>query len=191
MAKSKAVLVTRAVLTPMPEGHIESGILLIRGQKVLLDQHLADLYRVPVKRLNEAVKRNRERFPSDFMFQLTKQEFDNLRSQIATSSSYGGRRYPPYAFTEHGAVMLAAVLNSPVAVEASIQVVRAFVRLRQLLASDAGLRRKLDRLERKMKDHDEKFAIVFEAIRQLMDESAEEDTGRPRIGYEVEGRRRG
>ena len=129
---------------------------------MILDLHLAELYGVPVKRLNEAVKRNRMRFPADFMFQLSMEEFGNLRSQIATSS-WGGRRYPPYAFTEHGAIMAASVLNSPRAVAVSVMVVRAFVRLRQLLATHAVLARKLDEMEQK---YDGQFRVVFDAIRE-------------------------
>ena len=160
---------------------IESQIFLIRGQKVMLDADLAELYGVETKRFNEQVRRNSERFPEDFMFQLTAEEFANLRSpfdtsslrsQIATSNNSvgntagrGGRRYLPYAFTEHGAIMAASVLNSPRAVEASIQVVRAFVQLRQMLASNVELSGKLAALEKK---YDIKFRAVFEAIRELM-----------------------
>jgi hypothetical protein len=151
---------------------IESRIFLIRGQKVMLDQDLAELYGVETKRVNEQVRRNSERFPEDFMFQLTAEEFANLRSQIATSNNQvgspagrGGRRHLPYAFTEHGAIMAASVLNSPRAVETSVQVVRAFVRLRQMLSSNAELSRKLATLEKK---YDIQFKAVFEAIRELM-----------------------
>lgn len=163
---------------------IEHAILMIRGQRVMLDVDLAVVYQVSVKRLNQAVKRNAGRFPDDFMFRLSQQEFASLRSQIVTSNSRGGRRYPPFAFTEHGAVMLATVLNSPVAVQASIEVVRAFVRLRQFLASNEELRRKLDEMEKK---YDEQFGVVFEAIRQLMEgEDEQAGVARPRIGYQTE-----
>jgi hypothetical protein len=148
----------------IPPERIERSILLIRGHKVMLDSDLAELYGVSTKRLNQQVKRNSDRFPEDFMFQLSAEEFANLRSQFATAS-WGGRRTPPYAFTEHGAVMLASVLNSPVAVRASIEVVRAFVRLRQMLASHEDLARKLAVLEKK---YDAQFKVVFDAIRQLM-----------------------
>lgn len=151
---------------------IESQIFLIRGQKVMLDADLAELYGVETKRFNEQVRRNSERFPEDFMFQLTAEEFVNLRSQIATSNNSvgnttgrGGRRHLPYAFTEHGAIMAASVLNSPRAVEASVQVVRAFVQLRQILASNSELSGKLAALEKK---YDIKFRAVFEAIHELM-----------------------
>jgi phage regulator Rha-like protein len=148
----------------IPLERVERVILLIRGQKVILDADLAALYGVTTKRFNEQVKRNRERFPEDFMFQLTKKEAEILRSQFA-ASSWGGRRYPPFAFTEHGAIMAANVLSSPRAIQASVQVVRAFVRLRQILASHADLARKLAQLEKK---YDRQFKVVFEAIRQLM-----------------------
>jgi phage regulator Rha-like protein len=148
----------------IPLERVERVILLIRGQKVILDADLAALYGVTTKRFNEQVKRNRERFPEDFMFQLTKKEAEILRSQFA-ASSWGGRRYPPFAFTEHGASMAANVLSSPRAIQASVQVVRAFVRLRQILASHADLARKLAQLEKK---YDRQFKVVFEAIRQLM-----------------------
>ncbi|HET6883334.1 MAG TPA: ORF6N domain-containing protein [Pirellulales bacterium] len=145
---------------------IEPLIFEIRGQKALLDSDLALLYGVPTKRLNEQVRRNRDRFPGDFMFQLTAEEAASLRSQNATSNvGRGGRRYRPYAFTEHGAIMAATVLNSPRAVEVSVFVVRAFVKLRELAGAHKELARKLDDLERK---YDEKFRIVFDAIRQLM-----------------------
>jgi hypothetical protein len=117
----------------------------------------------------QAVKRNRERFPEDFIFQLTKEELAILRSQSVTSSSWGGRRYPPYAFTEHGAVMLASILKSPIALAASIQVVRAFVRLRQMLATNVELAQKLKELEAKIGEHDESIRSIFVAIRQLME----------------------
>jgi phage regulator Rha-like protein len=147
---------------------IESRIFVIRGQKVMLDADLAELYGVETKALNRAVKRNFERFPEDCMFQLTAEEFADLRCQFGTSnipSGRGGRRHLPYAFTEHGAIMAASVLNSPRAVETSVQFVRAFVRLRQILASNAELSRKLATLEKK---YDIQFKAVFDAIRQLM-----------------------
>src|SRR5262245_59227927 len=128
----------------VPVDQIESRILLVRGHRVMLDSDLAELYRVSTKRLNEQVKRNRGRFPADFLLQLSIEEAQALRSQTATSKGgRGGRRYRPYAFTEHGAVMLATVLNSQVAVQASIQVVRAFVQLRELLSTHRELAKKL------------------------------------------------
>ena len=144
---------------------IESAILFIRGERVILDTDLASIYNVETRSLIQAVKRNRERFPADFMFQLTRKEFDSLRSQSVISTARGGRRYLPYAFTEHGALMAANILNSKRAVQASVQVVRAFIKLRQMLNSNAELARKLSDLERK---YDSQFKVVFDAIRQLM-----------------------
>ena len=152
--------------------HIENSILVLRGHKVLLDADLATLYGVPTKRLNEQVRRNAERFPDDFMFQLSDEEFASLRSQFATSiqtqSQRGGRRYAPLVFTEHGAIMAATVVNSSRAVEMSIYVVRAFVRLREVLASNKDLATKFGELERKLKGHDQAIAGILDAIRRLM-----------------------
>jgi hypothetical protein len=171
----------------IPVERIEQLIFLIRRQKVMLDADLARIYGVTTTRLNQQVSRNLDRFPEDFMFQLTQDEFKNLMLQIATSSSgYGGRRKLPYVFTEHGAIMLASVLNSPVAVRASLQVVRAFVRLRELLASNTELARKLAELEQRVAGHDEHIQSLFEAIRRLM---TPPKTGRGRIGFQVRERR--
>jgi hypothetical protein len=149
----------------IPVDRIEKAILLIRGQKVILDADLAALYGVETKMLVRAVKRNINRFPIDFMFQLSKEEFDNLRFHFGTSSVWGGRRYPPYAFTEQGVAMLSSVLHSQRAVQVNIEIMRTFIRLRQMLASHVELARKLDALEKK---YDAQFKQVFEAIRQLM-----------------------
>ena len=160
---------------------IERSILLIRGHKVLLDVHLAALYGVTTKRLNEQVRRNRRRFPADFMFQLTADEVESLRSQFATSNRRrGGRRYAPYAFTEQGVAMLSTVLNSELAIRVNIEIMRAFVRLRQMLASNTELARKLDALEKK---YDAQFKVVFDAIRQLM---APAEPKKRKIGFLVE-----
>jgi len=149
---------------------IEARIFLIRGQKVMLDADLAELYGVETKRLNEQVSRNSERFPEDFMFQLNEEEFDSLRSQFATLKTGRGqhRKYLPYAFTEHGAIMAASVLNSPQAIEVSVHVVRAFVRLRELVAGNKELAQKLNQLERKVGAHDKAIAEIISAIRELM-----------------------
>ena len=154
-------------LALVPAERIERAILLIREHKVLLDTDLAALYGVTVKRLNEQIKRNRERFPEDFMFQLTLEESERLRSHFATIKTGRGRhrKYLPYAFTEHGAIMAASVLNSPRAIEVSVAVVRVFVRLRLMLVSHADLARKLAAMEKK---YDSQFKVVFDAIRQLM-----------------------
>jgi hypothetical protein len=135
----------------------------------MLDEDLAQLYGIATKVLIQAVKRNLRRFPRDFMFQLNRQEFTSLRSQIVTSKGRGGRRYPPYAFTEHGVAMLSSVLNSDRAIAVNIEIMRAFVRLRAILAANQDLARKLEELERKLLQHDEHFQVVFEAIRQLME----------------------
>lgn len=157
----------------MPVHDITGAILVLRSQRVLLDADLADLYGVTTKRLNEQVRRNLDRFPADIMFQLTAAETTALRSQLATSNTgRGGRRYLPYVFTEHGAIQAANVLNSPRAVEVGIYVVRAFVRLRELLRSNKDLARHLDqleaRIEKKLATHDEAIAAMLSAIRQLM-----------------------
>ena len=144
---------------------IEQRILLLRGQKVILSSDLAELYGVPPKVLVQAVKRNIDRFPHDFMFQLNLQEVRNLKSQIVTSSWGGLRRATPYAFTEEGVAMLSSVLRSRRAVQVNIEIMRAFVRLRRLLASHKDLSRKLEDLERK---YDAQFKVVFDAIRELM-----------------------
>jgi hypothetical protein len=171
--------------TLLPSGRIERSIVLLRGQKVMLDFHLAALYGVPVRTLNQAVKRNRNRFPDDFMFQLdAKESLLVLRSQCVTSNpeaiggesplrsqivisraGTGGRRYRPYAFTEQGVAMLSSVLRSAQAVAVNIEIMRAFVRLRQMLAAHADLARKLETLEKK---YDAQFKAVFDAIRELM-----------------------
>ncbi len=143
----------------------------------MLDADLAALYGVETRVLVQAVKRNMKRFPSDFMFQLSKKEFDSLRSQTVTSSKWGGRRYPPYAFTEQGVAMLSGVLKSARAVRVNIEIMRAFVRLRRMLVSDAGLARKLASLDRK---YDRQFKVVFDAIRELM---APPEPARRRIGF--------
>jgi len=172
----------------VPVEHIESKILLIRSQKVMLDSDLAFLYGVGTKVLIQAVMRNIDRFPSDFIFQLSQEEFELLRSQIVTSKTSegrGGRRYLPYAFTEQGVAMLSSVLKSPRAIMVNVEIMRAFVRLRRLLASNTELARKLDELEKK---YDRQFAVVFEAIRQLMapTEPAEPESRRKRIGFLAE-----
>jgi hypothetical protein len=152
----------------IPMETIEQRIFMIRGQKVILDVHLAQLYGVSTKRLNEQVKRNRDRFPEDFMFQLSIEEGRSvlaLRSQFATLERGQHLKYAPFAFTEHGAVMVANVLNSPVAVQAGIQVVRTFIRLRQILATHKELMQKLEQMEKK---YDRQFKVVFDAIRELM-----------------------
>ena len=165
----------------LPIEQIAKRILLIRGQKVILDADLAELYGTETKRLNEQVKRNIKRFPEDFCFQLSEEEYSDLRSQIATSRRHGGRRYMPYVFTEHGALMAATVLNTSLAVEVSVYVIRTFVRLREVLAANQQLAAKLMELEHKVGTHDTAIAELIEAIRQIM---APPDTGEKRsIGF--------
>ena len=149
----------------LSEGNIESRIFMIRGHKIMLSPDLAELYGVETKVLVQAVKRHIERFPDDFMFQLTYQEFSNLKSQIVTSSWGGIRRAMPYAFTEQGVAMLSGILNSHRAIQVNIEIMRAFVRLRQMLATNRDLARKLPELEKK---YDSQFKIVFDALRELM-----------------------
>ena len=165
---------------PTKPENVAPLVRLIRGEKVLLDADLAALYGVGTKVLNQAVKRNAERFPADFMFQLAAEEWANLRSQFVTSS-YGGQRYSPYAFTEQGVAMLSSVLRSPRAVEVNIAIMRTFVQLRRLMDSNRDLARRIEALERR---YDEQFASVFDAIKRLVAEDEGRKT-RPkrRIGF--------
>ena len=162
---------------------IENRIVTVRGCRVMIDSDLAEMYGVPVKRLNEQVKRNAERFPPDFAFQMTQGEYDALRSQIATLEKGRGshRKYVPWAFTEHGAIMAANVLNSGRAVEVSVYVVRAFVRLRQILGSHKGLAHKLTELERRVGGHDAVIRDLVTAIRHLAEPPSAPP--RSRIGF--------
>src|SRR5712672_3079451 len=163
MTKRKSSIAMEALV---PVELIERRIYLVRGHKVMLDSELAELYQVPTKVFNQAVSRNRNRFPEDFMFQLTVEEDQSLRSQIVTSKvGRGGRRYRPYVFTEQGVAMLSSVLNSERAVHVNIAIMRAFVRLREMLESDKNLGSKLSALEQK---YDAQFSVVFQAIRKLM-----------------------
>ena len=199
---------------------IEPLILTLRGQRVILDADLAEIYGVPTKRLNEQVKRNADRFPEDFMFQLTAQEWDNLKSQIATSSSevvgnkgdeslrsqiatlkqsvgdetdksnwsqiatssHGGRRKLPYAFTEHGAIMAATVLNSPEAVAMSVFVVRAFVLMRERLAANTEILRRLAEIDKTLLEHNGALAVIWEQLQPLL--SPPPDPPRKKIGFD-------
>jgi len=173
-----------------PAFAVESRILFLRHQRVILDADIAELYGVPVKVLNQQIKRNQKRFPQDFVFQLTAKEHEALRSQFVTSKKgRGGRRYTPYAFTEHGAIMAATVLNSERAVEMSVFVVRAFVRLREMLATNRRLAGKIDELENRLDTHDSTIQDLIDAIRELM---TPEDPPRKSIGFQLPaGRSRG
>jgi hypothetical protein len=165
--------------------NVERAIYLIRGKRVMLDSDLAVIYAVRTKRLNEQLKRNRSRFPEDFAFQLTAEEFTNLKSQFATSSLHGGKRKLPWVFTEHGALMLASVLNSDIAVQASVRVVRAFVRLREMVAANAQLAAKLEELERRLDSHDEAIVDLFAALKRLLEP---EPKPKRQIGFHVRER---
>jgi len=172
----------------IPTWRIEQIILLIRGEKVMLDSDLAALYGVTTKALVQAVKRNISRFPEDFMFQLTPEEFADLRSQIVTSSSgeeWGGRRYAPYAFTEQGVAMLSSVLKSQRAIQVNIEIMRAFVRMRRMIASHEELARRLDELEAR---YDARFRFIFDALRKMMQPPA---TKHRRVGFQVESSEEG
>ena len=169
----------------IPQEIIEQKIFMIRDQKVMLSSHLAILYGVKPKVLMQAVKRNIERFPEEFMFQLTPDEITSLRSQIVTlNNGDSGRgkhpKYSPYAFTEHGVAMLASVLNSQRAIKISISIIKAFVKLRQIISTHKELVSKLNELERRVEGHDTKIHGIFEALRQMM---VEEEKPRPRIGF--------
>ena len=162
---------------------IERRIYLIRGQKVMVDEDLAELYEVPTHRLNEQVKRNRKRFPKDFMFQLMKEEAQSLRSQIAISKSgRGGRRSLPYVFSEPGVAMLSSVLNSERAIEVNIMIMRAFVKLRQMLETNEELNRKFAAVIRKLSTHDKYFKVVFEELKRLNEQPTPK---RSQIGFKV------
>jgi hypothetical protein len=174
-----------ALRLPVPVELITRRIYLIRGDKVMLDADLAELYQVETKVLNQAVRRNSDRFPDDFMFQLTAEEADSLRSQFVTSSdARGGRRYLPYVFTEQGVAMLSSVLNSKRAVHVNIAIMRAFVKLREVMGTHKELARKIEALERKYLEHDEELQIVFRAIKKLLEPAP----GPPkrRIGYRTD-----
>jgi hypothetical protein len=181
MARSKPALAE----APIPVERIRHSIYLLRGEKVMLDADLAALYGVETGALKRAVKRNADRFPADFMFQLTGQELDNLRCQIGISSlSHGGTRYFPFAFTEQGVAMLSSVLHNPRAVQVNIAIMRAFVQLRQVLGHHAEMARKLEELERRIEGHDAAIQSIFEAIRQIMAPPAPDQPARE-IGFHV------
>lgn len=162
--------------------NIDELIFIVRGEKVMLDSDLAKIYGVELKRLNQQVSRNLERFPKDFAFQLTRQDVAILKSQFATSSSHGGRRKLPWVFTEHGVIMLASVLSSPTAIEASLRVVRAFVRMREMLSASKELAQKFAELENRLDGHDHDIANLFAAIRQLL---AAPDEPKREIGFHI------
>ena len=161
---------------------IERRIYSIRGVRIMLDADLANLYGVSTKRLNEQFRRNRKRFPDDFAFQLTAEETDALRSQIATSSSHGGRRYRPWAFTEHGALQAANILNSANAVHMSVFVIRAFVKMREQLATNAAILKRLAEIDRSLLVHDSALRDIYQKLRPLL--APPPESPRPRIGFQ-------
>jgi len=166
----------------VPAESIEKAIFLVRRHKVMLSTHLADLYGVVPKVLIQAVKRNIERFPEDFMFQLSAEEYENLKSQIVTSSWGGLRRARPYAFTEQGVAMLSSVLRSKRAVQVNIGIMRAFVKLREIRSTHGELARRLKEFEMRVTEHDEQIAAIFEAIHQLI---TPPEPPKKKIGFEV------
>ena len=176
---------TEASALPVPVELIERRIYIIRGQKVMLDSDLAEIYQVLTKVLNQAARRNIERFPEDFMFQLSKEEIANLRSQIVTSSSgYGGQRYLPYAFTEHGVAMLSSVLKSKRAVQMNIVIIRAFVKLREMLGTHKDLAHKMEQVETRLRQHGSAIAVLVDEIKKLKQPSP--TPPKRRIGFTAE-----
>jgi hypothetical protein len=166
-------------ITTVTDEAIVNRIYVIRGQKVMLDEDLAELYQVATGRLNEQVKRNIDRFPADFMFQLTEEEFGNLKSQNATSS-WGGRRKLPSAFTEHGVLMLSSVLNSGIAISVNIQIMRIYTKMREMLLANQEILLKLEQLERQEVQNSEDIQMIFAALKELLNPPAEPG---PRIGF--------
>ena len=169
----------------LPNEIIERKIYIIRGQKVMIDSDLAELYGVETRRLNEQVKRNIKRFPDDFMFQLTEIEFENLKSQFATSS-WGGRRKLPYVFTEHGVLMLSSVLNSNRAIQVNIQIMRIFTKMRQALTDTLNLKLEIEAIKKKLTNHDKNIELVFSYLDELI-KKQENPKPRKKIGFKQQG----
>lgn len=179
MAKAK-----KKIQKTLPHERVIRKIFVIRGQKVILDRDMAELYEVETKVFNQAVKRNLDRFPPDFMFQLTKKEFDNLRSQFVTSS-WGGSRYLPYVFTEQGAGMLSSILNSKKAISMNIAIIRAFAEIRKVALHNKNIADKLKLLEDRIGEHDLQLGRIYDTIEDLLDKKIQEETwkNRKRIGF--------
>lgn len=174
-------MTAKQTLSIIPENILVNKIYEIRSHKVMLDSDLAELYGVETKRLNEQIRRNLDRFPEDFMFQLTEEEWKSLRSQIATSKiRRGGRTYLPIVFTEHGVLMLSSVLNSQQAIQVNIQIVRIFTRLRQWISENGELKYEIEEIKRKLNNQDKNIELVFSYLDKLMDKKIEP---RKRIGY--------
>jgi phage regulator Rha-like protein len=170
--------------TLIPDETIMKKIYLLRGSKVMMDRDLADLYKIETKQFKRAVRRNISRFPEDFMFELSPEEFNDLRSQFGTSS-WGGPRYVPMAFTEHGVIMLASVLNSERAIQVNIQIVRVFTRMREILASHNELLLKLEKIVHKLAEHDDQILVIFEYLKKLEQakHQVQEQQNRKRVGF--------
>ena len=152
----------------IPDEVLVNKIYLVREHKIMLDSDLSELYQIETKRLNEQVKRNQDRFPKDFMFQLTKEEWHNLKSQNATTRRWGGRRSLPYVFTEHGVLMLSSVLNSDRAIQVNIRIMRIFIRMKEILMSDKEVLLKVEKMEKKIIDQDEKIQMIFNYLKQFI-----------------------
>ncbi|PWA11327.1 ORF6N domain-containing protein [Flavobacterium laiguense] len=165
----------------IPDEIISSKIYLIREQKVMLDRDLAELYAVETKQLKRQVRRNMERFPEDFMFELSQQEFEILRSQFGTSN-WGGTRYMPMAFTEQGVAMLSTVLNSPTAIKVSIQIIRVFTKVREMLTDSLGMKLEIEEIKKKLTNHSKNIELVFNYLDELMDKKGNTEP-RKKIGY--------
>jgi hypothetical protein len=165
----------------IPDEIIASKIFLVRDKKVMLDSDLSELYEVETKRLNEQVKRNRNRFPDDFMFQLTKEEWANLKSQIA-ASRWGGRRSAPFVFTEYGVLMLSSVLNSDRAIAVNIRIIRVFTKIREMLTDNLSLKLEIEEIKQKLSNHSKNIELVFNYLDELIDKK-ENSKPRPKIGY--------
>jgi cell division septum initiation protein DivIVA len=165
----------------IPDDIISSKIYLIRNQKVMLDKDLSELYAVETKQLKRQVRRNSERFPEDFMFELSQQEFDNLRSQFGTST-WGGTRYMPMAFTEQGVAMLSSVLNSPTAIKVNIQIIRVFTKIREMLTDTLSMKLEIEEIKKKLSNHTKNIELVFNYLDEMIDKK-ENSAPRKKIGY--------
>jgi len=174
----------KEIIPVIPDETVMNKIYLIRGQKVMLDSDLAELYGVETRRLNEQVARNTDRFPDDFMFRLNADEFDNLMSQIATSK-HGGRRKQPYVFTEHGVLMLSSVLHSKQAIQVNIQVMRIFTRIREMLSDNTEIRLEIEKMKNKLNNHDKNIELVFQYLDELLEKQEKPNPPRNTIGYKL------
>ena len=179
MTKSKS-----NIISVIPDEVIINKIYLMRGMKVMLDKDLAEMYGVETKRLKEAVRRNMQRFPEDFMFEMTKEELENWRSQIATSNSDKmGLRYAPMAFTEHGVLMLSSVLNSDKAIQTNIQIMRIFTKVRQMLMETTEIRLDIAQIQKKLENHDKNIELVFSYLDEMTEKEESSKNPRTKIGY--------